>query len=51
VIDKNPILAMIVVAYVLAPQVTFANSPFTNVANHLAMFTIALTPPYLTINV
>jgi hypothetical protein len=34
-IDKNPILAMIVVAYVLAPMLLLPIGPFTNVADHL----------------
>ncbi len=50
-INKNPILAMYVVACVFAPKLLLLIGPFTNVANHLAMFTIAFTPPHFNIDV
>jgi hypothetical protein len=50
-INKNPILSMIVDACVLAPMLLSLIGPSTNVANYLAIFTIAFTPPHLTIDV
>jgi len=50
-INKNPILAMIVDACVLASMLLPPIGPSTNVANYLAIFTIAFTPPHLTIDV
>ncbi|CAM6057025.1 unnamed protein product [Sphagnum tenellum] len=40
--------ATIAAACVLAPKLPPLAGPFTNVSDHLAMFTIALTPPHLT---